>query len=131
MSEAHTTTSYLLISCPKSQHINKLRHDCYLPFHFQRTATNCSSLVIILHLPFCKIFICKVICVIFSYIMNVVLEKKIHAAAVGIADKHYQITPQANLYRIVPSNLAFSYFSLSLCPFSELLAAKKTYLNSF
>ena len=26
---------------------------------------------------------------------------------------------------------AFSYFSLSLCPFSELLAAKKTYLKSF
>ena len=29
------------------------------------------------------------------------------------------------------SFLAFSYFSLSLCPFKELLAAKNTYLNSF
>lgn len=27
--------------------------------------------------------------------------------------------------------LDFSYFSLSLCPFSELLAARKTYLKSF
>lgn len=27
--------------------------------------------------------------------------------------------------------LDFSYFSLSLCPFKELLAAKNTYLNSF
>lgn len=29
------------------------------------------------------------------------------------------------------STLAFSYFSLSLWPFSELLAARNTYLNSF
>lgn len=28
-------------------------------------------------------------------------------------------------------SLAFSYFSLSLCPFKVLLAARKTYLNSF
>ena len=28
------------------------------------------------------------------------------------------------------SILAFSYFSLSLCPFKELLAARNTYLNS-
>lgn len=28
-------------------------------------------------------------------------------------------------------SLAFSYFSLSLCPFKVLLAARNTYLNSF
>lgn len=124
------TCKYLLIARPKSQFVNQIGCNSYL-------------------FP-CCISTDKIFCVCCSDAMYVILQLaqnqlfktgqrcnnkyKTHMYVLNskLLNRERQKTP---VYQKHMGNtfsfLAFSYFSLSLCPFKELLAAKNTYLNSF
>lgn len=124
------TCKYLLITRPKSQFINQI---------------GCNS-----YLSPCSISTDKIFCVCCSDAMYVILQltqNQLFKTGHRYNNKYktYMYLLNSNLlnrehqkrpdYRKHMGNtfnfLAFSYFSLSLCPFKELLAAKNTYLNSF